>query len=206
MQNEQGLVKIQRALLSVTDKNGLAEFANALANLWEVELISTGGTASLLRQNAIRVTDVEEYTGFPEILDGRVKTLHPKIYGGILGVPINPAHHDQMSTHGIEAIEMVVVNLYQFEKAKSKPGATHEEIIEAIDIGGPSMIRAAAKNYEFCAVVIDPDDYPMVLQEMEGHNGGLTLYTRLILAAKAFTMIAKYDEIIAGYFAPLVFL
>src|SRR5215468_9486783 len=149
--------KIQRAILSVTDKTGLVDFAHSLERLG-VELVSTGGTARLLRDSGIRVQDISELTGFPEILDGRVKTLHPKVHGGILHMRDNPEHRATVAEHGIPAIDMVVVNLYAFEKTAAQPGVKFEELIENIDIGGPSMIRSAAKNFHDVAVVTSPSD------------------------------------------------
>src|ERR1700733_11498653 len=161
--------KIRRAILSVTDKSGLVEFARKLTDL-RVELISTGGTAKLLRDSGITVKDISELTGFPEMLDGRVKTLHPKVHGGILHRRDDPAHRDAVAVHGIQAIDIVVVNLYAFEKTASKSGVQFEEIIENIDIGGPSMIRSAAKNFQDVAVVTSPDDYSAIAQFLKNGN------------------------------------
>ena len=191
------MARIQRALLSVTDKTGLADFARELVQLG-VELISTGGTAKLLREAGLPVKDVSELTGFPEMLDGRVKTLHPRVHGGLLYVRDNPAHCATVAEHGIPAIDMVVVNLYAFEKTVSKPGATFEEIIENIDIGGPSMLRSAAKNFRDVAVVTSPADYPAIAQELREYQGELTAGTHLTLAQKAFAMTAAYDAAIAS--------
>src|SRR5580693_623216 len=157
--------KIQRAILSVTDKTGLVEFARKLSDLG-VELISTGGTAKLLRDSGITVKDISELTGFPEMLDGRVKTLHPKVHAGILHRREDSGHRAAVAEHGIPAIDMVVVNLYPFEKTAAKPGVHFEEVIENIDIGGPSMIRSAAKNFQDVAVVTSPDDYGAITEEM----------------------------------------
>ena len=151
--------KISRALISVSDKTGILELASGLASL-EVELLSTGGTAKLLREKGLKVRDVSDLTGFPEMLDGRVKTLHPKVHGGLLAIRSNPQHQAQVKEHGIEFIDMVVVNLYPFEKTAMKPGVTLEELIENIDIGGPSMLRSAAKNFEDVTVLVDAADYP----------------------------------------------
>ena len=153
--------KIQRAILSVTDKSGLVDFARKLAGMG-VELISTGGTAKLLRDSGITVKDISELTGFPEMLDGRVKTLHPKVHGGILRTARIQPHRDAVAEHGIEPIDMVVVNLYAFEKTAAKPGVEFEDVIENIDIGGPSMIRSAAKNFQDVAVVTSPADYQAI--------------------------------------------
>src|SRR5213075_2208437 len=157
--------KIQRAILSVTDKTGLVDFARKLSGM-SVELISTGGTARLLRDSGIRVKDISELTGFPEMLDGRVKTLHPKIHGGILHRRENASHRSAVAEHGIEPIEMVVVNLYAFEKTAAKPDVHFEELVENIDIGGPSMIRSAAKNFNDVVVVTSPSDYDALAEEM----------------------------------------
>ena len=189
--------KIQRAILSVTDKSGLAEFARRLAGLG-VELISTGGTAKLLRDSGIAVKDVSELTGFPEMLDGRVKTLHPKVHGGILHVRQNPAHRAAVAEHGIAPIDMVVVNLYAFEKTAAKPGVHFEELVENIDIGGPSMIRSAAKNFQDVAIVTSPADYAALADELQRSGGELSLATRWRLAQKAFATTAAYDSAIAS--------
>jgi phosphoribosylaminoimidazolecarboxamide formyltransferase/IMP cyclohydrolase len=189
--------RIQRAILSVTDKTGVVEFARKLAGM-EVELISTGGTAKLLRDSGIKVKDVSELTGFPEMLDGRVKTLHPKVHGGILHRRENPSHRMTVAEHGIQPIDMVVVNLYAFEKTAAKPGVHFEELIENIDIGGPSMIRSAAKNFQDVAVVTSPADYDTIAEEMASHGGELSQPTRWRLAQKAFATTAAYDSAIAS--------
>jgi phosphoribosylaminoimidazolecarboxamide formyltransferase/IMP cyclohydrolase len=189
--------KIQRAILSVTDKTGLVEFARKLSNLG-VELISTGGTAKLLRDSGIAVKDISELTGFPEMLDGRVKTLHPKVHGGILHRRENPAHCSAVAEHGILPIDMVVVNLYAFEQTAAKPGVHFEELIENIDIGGPSMIRSAAKNFQDVAVVTSPSDYDQIAEELAGSGGVLSSTTRWRLAQKAFATTAAYDSAIAS--------
>ncbi len=193
----QGQAKIQRALLSVTDKTGLAEFARKLARMG-VELISTGGTAKLLREAGVAVKDVSELTGFPEMLDGRVKTLHPKVHGGILHRRGNPQHRSAVAEHGIQPIDMVVVNLYAFEKTAAKPGVPFEELIENIDIGGPSMIRSAAKNFQDVAVVTSPADYDAIAEEMAQSGGSLSATTKWRLAQKAFATTAAYDAAIAS--------
>jgi phosphoribosylaminoimidazolecarboxamide formyltransferase / IMP cyclohydrolase len=190
-------VKITRAILSVTDKTGLAEFARELAALG-VELISTGGTAKLLRDSGIAVKDISELTGFPEMLDGRVKTLHPKVHGGILHMRDNAAHRSAVAAHGIQPIDMVVVNLYAFEKTAAKPGVELPEMIENIDIGGPSMIRSAAKNFRDVAVVTSPADYADIVAEMKQSAGALSLETKWRLAQKAFATTAAYDSAIAS--------
>jgi phosphoribosylaminoimidazolecarboxamide formyltransferase/IMP cyclohydrolase len=189
--------KIQRALLSVTDKTGLADFARKLSGLG-VELISTGGTAKLLRDSRIPVEDVSEFTGFPEMLDGRVKTLHPKVHGGILHRREDPAHRAAIAEHGIKPIDMVVVNLYAFEKTAAKPGVAFDDLIENIDIGGPSMIRSAAKNFQDVAVVTSPADYPAIAEEMAQSGGQLSSATKWRLAQKAFATTAAYDSAIAS--------
>jgi phosphoribosylaminoimidazolecarboxamide formyltransferase/IMP cyclohydrolase len=189
--------KIQRAILSVTDKTGLVDFARNLSDLG-IELISTGGTAKLLRESGIQVKDISEITGFPEILDGRVKTLHPKVHGGILHRRENPAHTAAVAEHGIQPIDMVVVNLYAFEKTAAKPGVAFEELIENIDIGGPSMIRSAAKNFNDVAVVTSPSDYPAIAEELARNGGALSLETKWCLAKKAFATTAAYDSAIAS--------
>lgn len=190
--------KIKRALISVSDKSGVVELAKALADL-KVEILSTGGTAKALRQNGVAITDVSDYTGFPEMLDGRVKTLHPKIHGGILGQRENPDHVATMAKHGIDAIDMVVVNLYPFEATVAKPDCTLEEAIENIDIGGPTMIRSAAKNYRDVTVVVDPGDYGDLIAELRENNGQVSARTRFRLAKKVFQMTAGYDGAISTY-------
>jgi phosphoribosylaminoimidazolecarboxamide formyltransferase/IMP cyclohydrolase len=189
--------RVQRALLSVTDKTGLADFARALSTLG-IELISTGGTAKLLRDSGIAVKDISELTGFPEMLDGRVKTLHPKVHGGILHRRDDPKHAAAVAEHGIAAIDMVVVNLYAFEKTAAKPGVKLEDLIENIDIGGPSMIRSAAKNFHDVAVVTSPDDYGPIAEELKKSGGELSLDTKWQLARKAFALTAAYDSAIAS--------
>ncbi len=189
--------KIQRAILSVTDKTGLDEFARKLHQLG-VELVSTGGTAKLLRDSGIPVKDISELTGFPEMLDGRVKTLHPKVHGGILHIRDNQQHKDAVAQHGIVPIDMVVVNLYAFEKTASKPGVSFHELIENIDIGGPSMVRSAAKNFQDVAIVTSPADYDAIAQEMQRNGGALSLATKWRLAQKAFATTAAYDSAIAS--------
>jgi len=189
--------KIQRALLSVTDKSGLVEFARKLAAAG-VELVSTGGTAKLLRDSNITVKDISDLTGFPEMLDGRVKTLHPKVHGGILHRRDDSGHRAAIAEHGIPAIDMVVVNLYAFEKTAAKPGVHFEELIENIDIGGPSMIRSAAKNFQDVAVVTSPADYAAIADEMSRSDGALSKQTKWRLAQKAFATTAAYDSAIAS--------
>ena len=189
--------QIKRALISVSDKTGVAEFAAGLAALG-VEILSTGGTAKLLREKGLKARDVADVTGFPEMLDGRVKTLHPMVHGGILAVRSDPEHEKQVSEHGIGHIDLVAVNLYPFEKTAAKPGVEMAELIENIDIGGPSMIRSAAKNQEDVAVVVDPADYAIVLDEARAHGGSLSRETRARLARKAFARTASYDAAISS--------
>jgi len=190
--------KIERAIISVTDKSGIVEFANSLSGLG-VQILSTGGTARALREGGISVTDISDYTGFPEMMDGRVKTLHPKVHGGLLGLRDNPEHVEMMKAHGIKTIDMVVVNLYQFEKTVAKEGVTLEEAIENIDIGGPSMLRSSAKNFRYVTVIVDPADYEVVLQEMKKTGGETTLKTRFRLARKVFQLTHQYDGAISEY-------
>jgi len=188
---------IRRALLSVTDKTGLVDFARQLAGM-DVELISTGGTAKLLRESGIVVMDISELTGFPEMLDGRVKTLHPKVHGGLLHVRDNPHHVAAVAEQGIQPIDMVVVNLYAFEKTASKPGVEFHDLIENIDIGGPSMVRSAAKNFQDVAIVTSPSDYEAIAAEMRAGGGSVSLATKWRLAQKAFATTAAYDSAIAS--------
>ncbi len=188
---------MQRALISVSDKRGIVELARGLSEL-DVEIISTGGTASLLRQNRIAVKDVSEITGFPEMMDGRVKTLHPKIHGGILALRDHPEHLAQMKAQGIIPIDLVVVNLYPFEATVAR-GAPFAEIVEQIDIGGPTLVRAAAKNYAHVAVIVDPADYGDVLAELRERGGELSEETRFRLVCKAFQHTAHYDGAISNY-------
>jgi phosphoribosylaminoimidazolecarboxamide formyltransferase / IMP cyclohydrolase len=190
--------RIARALLSVSDKSGLVEFARALA-IRGIELISTGGTSRTLAEAGLAVRDVSDLTGFPEMMDGRVKTLHPKVHGGLLAIRGNDTHQAAMAAHGIAPIDLLVVNLYPFEATVAK-GAGFDECIENIDIGGPAMIRAAAKNHAGVAVVVEPDDYAVVLAELNQH-GGTTLALRKELAAKAYARTAAYDAAISNWFA-----
>jgi phosphoribosylaminoimidazolecarboxamide formyltransferase/IMP cyclohydrolase len=189
--------KIKRALLSVTDKTGLVEFAQVLAG-FGVELVSTGGTARALREAGLTVKDISELTGFPEMLDGRVKTLHPKVHGGLLYIRGNKEHEAAVAAHGIEPIDMVVVNLYAFEKTAAQAGVAFGQLIENIDIGGPSMVRSAAKNFEDVAIVTRVDDYPALIEELKTTHGALSRETRWKLAKKAFGLTAAYDAAIAN--------
>jgi phosphoribosylaminoimidazolecarboxamide formyltransferase/IMP cyclohydrolase len=191
---------IRRALFSVSDKTGLVEFARELHESFGVELIATGGTKKTLAQAGLPVKDVAELTGFPEILDGRVKTLHPAIYAGLLAKRDNPEHMATLAEHGLPEIDLIVCNLYPFEQTVAKPGVTEAEAIENIDIGGPCMIRAAAKNFESVAVVVDQALYPTLLSELKEQGGMLSRDTRRYLAARAFARIAAYDHAIANYF------
>lgn len=189
--------KIRRAIISVTDKSGIVEFAKELS-AQGVEIISTGGTAEMIKNAGVTVIPIQSFTGFPEMLDGRLKTLHPKIHGGILGIRENPTHQKEMEKNGILPIDMVVVNLYAFEDTIAR-GCTLEEAIENIDIGGPTMIRAAAKNHNDVAVVVDPADYAGILNEMKEKKGSLSKQTRFRLAKKVYQLTARYDAAISNY-------
>ena len=195
------LVNVSRALISVSDKSGIVEFASGLRAMG-VELLSTGGTYKLLKDNDLDVTEVSEYTGFPEMMDGRVKTLHPKVHGGILA---RRGQDDAvMADHGIDAIDMVVVNLYPFEATVANPDCTLEDAVENIDIGGPTMVRAAAKNHRFVNIVVNADDYTTILAEMQANSGATSMETRFDLAIKAYEHTAAYDGAIANHFGKLV--
>ncbi len=191
------MAKVARALISVSNKDGILDFAKGLARL-KIEILSTGGTAKMLRDAGVPVKDVAEFTGFPEMLDGRVKTLHPKVHGGLLGRRDNPEHVRQMQQYGIEPIDLVVVNLYPFEQTVAKPGCTLAEAIENIDIGGPTMLRSAAKNYTDVAVVVSPRDYGRVLEEIEKH-GEVSAKTRFELCRTVFLHTARYDSAISAW-------
>ncbi|MCY2959121.1 MAG: bifunctional phosphoribosylaminoimidazolecarboxamide formyltransferase/IMP cyclohydrolase [Planctomycetota bacterium] len=190
--------RIQRALISVSDKSGIENFARQLAQLG-VEILSTGGTYATLKKGGVPVREVSDHTGFPEMMDGRVKTLHPKVHGGILALRDDPAHTGAMAEHGIAPIDLVVVNLYPFEATIAKPGVSRAEAIENIDIGGPSMVRSAAKNHRFVGIVTDPADYGRVLDEMQKGRGSLSDEFRRELAAKAYSLTARYDAAISGW-------
>ncbi|MCM8768619.1 MAG: bifunctional phosphoribosylaminoimidazolecarboxamide formyltransferase/IMP cyclohydrolase [Candidatus Omnitrophica bacterium] len=192
------MISIHRALISVSDKTGLIELAKHLSK-YQVEILSTGGTANLLRQNGFEVTDVSTFTGFPEILDGRVKTLHPRIYGGLLALRDNPEHQEQMKKNNLVPIDLVVGNLYPFEATLAR-GATHEEIIENIDIGGPCMIRAAAKNYRYVVVLVNPGLYPELMKEMEKNYGGVSEDFSFRCAREVYRLTSHYDSAILNYF------
>ena len=189
--------RIERALISVTDKTGIVEFAHALVENFGVEVISTGGTAKVLEEAGIPVTPIEEFTGFPEMMDGRVKTLHPRVHGGLLARRDSKKHMAEAEEHGIQMIDLVCVNLYEFEKTVAQPDVTFEDAIEHIDIGGPSMLRSAAKNNDSVTVVCDPADYDAILEEMHVHGGATTKNTRRRLAAKVYTRTAAYDTAIS---------
>ena len=193
---------IQSALISVSDKTGLVEFAKELAAM-NVSILSTGGTAELLKKNGIAVTEVADYTGFPEMMDGRVKTLHPKVHGGILARRDMASHMDAIAKHGINTIDMVVVNLYPFQQTVAKADCTLEDAIENIDIGGPAMLRSAAKNYKDVAVVCDPADYADIIAEMKKNDGSLSTDTKFELSKKTFSHTAQYDGAIANYMSSL---
>src|SRR5438046_570593 len=191
-------MKIARALISVSDKTGIASFARALEGQG-IDIISTGGTAELLRKEGVPVREISSFTGFPEVLEGRVKTLHPRVHGGLLYQRGNPSHESEARECGFEPIDLVVVNLYPFEETIAKPNVTLAQAIENIDIGGPSMIRSAAKNYESVTVVIDPADYDLVLENMRDNNGETTLKLRERLAIKAFIKTSEYDRAIGNF-------
>ncbi len=190
------LVPLRRALISVSDKDGVVELARELAKR-HVEILSTGGTAKLLAQAGVAVKEVSSHTGFPEIMDGRVKTLHPRIHGGLLGR--RGTDEAVMAEHGIAPIDLLVVNLYPFAATVAQPGCTYEQAIENIDIGGPAMVRAAAKNHESVAVVVDPADYPALLNELSNNAGSTSLPLRSQLAAKAYAHTARYDTMVSSW-------
>ena len=193
--------RAERALISLTDKSGCEAFAGALAAMG-MEILSTGGTARKLRECGVAVTDVAEFTGFPEMLDGRVKTLHPLVHGGILHQRDNAAHQQQCAAHGIRPIDIVAVNLYAFAQAVAAPDCTLIDAIENIDIGGPTLLRASAKNFHDVTVVVDPADYEQVLAELRAH-GNTTLATRFRLARKVFALTAAYDAAISRWLADI---
>jgi phosphoribosylaminoimidazolecarboxamide formyltransferase/IMP cyclohydrolase len=192
------MTKINRAIISVTDKTGVEEFARGLAKMG-VEILSTGGTAKLLASKGVKVIEVSDYTGFPEMMDGRVKTLHPKVHGGILYLRNNPTHVSELAKHSMKPIDMAVINLYRFEETVAKKGVTLEEALENIDIGGPSMIRSAAKNHKFVAVVTSPKFYKPILDELRSNNGSLSEVTLGMLASEAFRLTSSYDGAVHAY-------
>jgi phosphoribosylaminoimidazolecarboxamide formyltransferase/IMP cyclohydrolase len=191
------MIKIERALLSLTDKSGIEGFAKELVSLG-IELLSTGGTARKLREAGLTVLDVSQFTGFPEMLDGRVKTLHPKVHGGILNQRANRDHQQQCAAHGLQNIDLIAVNLYAFERTVADPRCSLADAIENIDIGGPTMLRAAAKNFHDVTVIVDPADYPTVLQEIKA-TGNTTLKTRFQLMKKVFALTSVYDTAISRW-------
>ena len=191
--------RIKRALVSVSDKNDLIEFIRVLIEEFGVEIISTGGTARAIRDAGLPVIEISKHTGFPEMLDGRVKTLHPKVHGGLLYIRDNPEHQAMAAKYGLEPIDLVVVNLYPFEKTIARPNVSLPEAIENIDIGGPAMLRSAAKNHASVTAIVDPADYAPVLAEMKANNGATTLATRFQLAAKVFATTSRYDRTIAAF-------
>ncbi len=196
------MVKIRKAIISVSNKTGVIEIAQELSK-FGVEILSTGGTAKALREAGVSVKDISEYTGFPEMLDGRVKTLHPKVHGGLLGKRTNTDHVTKMREYGIDPIDMVIVNLYPFEETVAKKDCTLEDAIENIDIGGPTMLRSAAKNYNAVTVIIDPSDYRKVIEEMKAYNGSVSAATNFYLAKKVFQRTSQYDSAISAYLAKL---
>ena len=190
--------RIKRAIISVSNKSGIVDFAKELHSMG-IEILSTGGTAKALRTAGIPVKEVSEHTGSPEMLDGRVKTLHPKIHGGLLSRRDNPKDMEEIHRYGIDPIDMVIVNLYPFEETISKPDVTFDDAIENIDIGGPTMLRSASKNFKDVAVIVDPADYSAIIREMKDQNGDLSYKTRLELAKKVFKHTSRYDTIISEY-------
>ena len=189
--------KISTAIISVTDKSNIVDLAGSLEEL-DIEILSTGGTAKTLRDGGVKVLDVSEYTGFPEMMDGRVKTLHPKVHGGLLGRRDNEQDINMMEIHGIKSIDLVIINLYQFEKTVAKEDCTLDEAVENIDIGGPAMLRSSAKNFKYVTVVTDPADYSKVLEEIR-QDGTTTLETRFKLAKKVFKLTWQYDGANSNY-------
>ncbi len=195
--------EIKRVLISVTDKGGIIEFARGLSG-FGIEILSTGGTAAQLRANGIPVREVSDYTGYPEMMDGRLKTLHPKIHGGLLALRDNPDHMEAVKKHEIDLIDMVIINLYRFEDTVAKPGCSLDDAIENIDIGGPTMLRAAAKNYRFVSVVTSPLDYKNILEELQSNKGKISEATNFQLAVKTFQLTARYDAAISNYLGKLL--
>jgi phosphoribosylaminoimidazolecarboxamide formyltransferase/IMP cyclohydrolase len=195
--------KIRRALISVYNKTGLVPFARLLVDIYKVEILSTGGTAKTLAEAGVPVTDVSDWTDFPECFDGRVKTLHPKVHGGILYMRDNAVHVKTAEELDIQPIDLVVVNLYPFKETVAKPGVKYEEVIENIDIGGPAMLRSAAKNHDAVTVVVDPEDYQLVAHQMSKYDGATTFGFRRQLATKVFAHTTAYDAAIARYLRPV---
>jgi phosphoribosylaminoimidazolecarboxamide formyltransferase/IMP cyclohydrolase len=192
------MANINKALLSVSDKSGIVDFARELAR-YNIQFISTGGTAKILRENGMEILEVSDYTGFPEMMDGRVKTLHPKIHGGVLGVRSNPDHCREMDENNIECIDMIVVNVRPFEDIRICPKYCIEDVMNGIDIGGMALLRSAAKNFESVTVVTDPDDYETVVEDLRKYNGAVSGETNIQLAVKAFEMTSRYDRFISEY-------
>lgn len=205
MSREKGKVvmaKINKVIISVSNKSGVLAFARELSK-FGVEILSTGGTAKSLREAGLAVKDISEYTGFPEMLDGRVKTLHPKVHGGLLGRRANPEHVSKMKEYQIDPIDMIIVNLYPFEETVAKKDCKLEDAIENIDIGGPTMLRSAAKNYEDVTVIVDPADYPKIIAEMQANNGAVSKATNFYLAKKVFQRTSQYDTAITNYLSKI---
>jgi phosphoribosylaminoimidazolecarboxamide formyltransferase / IMP cyclohydrolase len=192
------MAKINKALLSVSDKSGIVEFARELAT-HGIQFISTGGTATILRENGLELMDVSDYTGYPEMMDGRVKTLHPKIHGGLLGIRSNPEHIRQMDEFNIESIDMIVVNIRPLETLMQNHGPSISDVMNRIDIGGMALLRSAAKNFESVTVVIDSYDYPMVLEDLKKNNGSVSRETNIELAVKVFKKTSQYDRLISEF-------
>jgi len=195
--------KVKRAIISVSNKDGIVEFAKELSSMG-IEILSTGGTAKALRSSGIPVREVSEHTGSPEMLDGRVKTLHPKIHGGLLSRRDNVKDMEEIKKYGIDLIDMVIVNLYPFEETISKPDVTFDDAIENIDIGGPTMLRSASKNFKDVVVIVDPSDYSAIIREMKDQNGDLSYKTRLELAQKVFKHTSRYDSLISEYLMQII--
>ena len=196
------MAKINKVIISVSNKSGVLAFARELSK-FGVEILSTGGTAKSLREAGLAVKDISEYTGFPEMLDGRVKTLHPKVHGGLLGRRANPEHVSKMKEYHIDPIDMIIVNLYPFEETVAKKDCKLEDAIENIDIGGPTMLRSAAKNYEDVTVIVDPADYPKIIAEMQANNGAVSKATNFYLAKKVFQRTSQYDTAITNYLSKI---
>jgi len=196
------MAKINKVIISVSNKSGVMEFARELSK-FGVEILSTGGTAKSLRGAGLAVKDISEYTGFPEMLDGRVKTLHPKVHGGLLGRRANPEHVSKMKEYQIDPIDMIIVNLYPIEETVAKKDCTLEDAIENIDIGGPTMLRSAAKNYEDVTVIVDPADYPKIIAEMQANSGAVSKATNFYLAKKVFQRTSQYDTAITNYLSKI---